>query len=482
MPAATKYNPQDEDLRKEAISERAGRLADANKAEAYYRGDHKKPLRVKPTEPDLNVIVNQFAARIDRRRDFLFPAFPDIELDDDDSEVNDDETWLDQAWEANGDAVLAGEMCLDGCKFGHVYARLLEPNKRIPYPRVRLLNNVITYWKADDVDSALWHEVQWTVGKITFRQDILDLDAMGEGSGYLINEFQQEVNASGKASSWTRMGSERWPYETPPIVDWQHWPKPRVYYGGSEAGDLDLNDALNRVLSQASSVIRNHAFPKTVATGVQAGKVDVATAIDSFWTIQNAQAKVYNLEMQSDLSAITNMANALEKAYTVQGRIVVISGNPADFARLTNLAVRTVFMPMVNANKTLQRQYGNGIKQLSLAMLCMAKRRYDYTPTLEWAESLPENDLEQAQLVQILRGLGLMSKQTGASEVGLDWVTEQERMDDESQGHDDLMQRIVQMGGAQPFALSPGRSAKGEGGMSQAQGGANGNGVVAAAQ
>ena len=454
MPAAMSYTPNDDHIREAAQSERLTRETAANKAVAYYRGQHAKPLKKNPREPDLNVVMNLFKMRIDRRRDFLFPALPDIELGDDtDTAATADETWLDQAWASNGGAVLAGKMVLDGSRFGHVYVRMLPPGARGIFPRVRLLNNIITFWQADDVATPLWHEVQWTVGKITYRQDILDLETLGMGSGYEIRQYQAAQNNTGKGEGWSADGVIAWPYDTPPIIDWQHWPEERIYYGSGEDGDLDLNDAVNRVLSQANAVIRNHAFPKTIATGVSAGKVEVATAIDSFWTIQNPNAKVYNLEMQSDLTAIMNMANALKEAYTSQGRVVLLSGQPSEFARLTNLAVRTVFMDMINANNTLRSTYGSGIKRICEAMLTMAGRDAGYDVTLNWDDALPENDLEQAQVIQLLRGMGLISKQTSAGEIGLDWEQETARMEDEDDGNAALLQKLIRTGGNSPFQI-----------------------------
>lgn len=453
MPAATGYMPYDENQRIDAQVERTGRMVAGAKAEAYYDGTHKKPLLVDPGKPDLNVILNKFAERVDRRRDFLFPSLPKIELgNDSDEAATADEEWLKLAWQENGGTPTAALMVKDGSLYGQVYARIQPAAGRRKYPRISLLNNVITFWKSDDVDIPLWHEVQWMVGKALYRQDILDEVALGTGDGYEILEYQALVGEPEvKPDDWALMRWTRWPYQSAPIISWQHWPKARSWYGGSEAGDLDLNDSLNRVLSQANAVVRSHAFPKTVATGVTASKTIVPTAIDSLWTVESEQAKVYNLEMKSDLTAIMNLAGILKDGYQSQGRVVILNGQPVDFARINNLALRMIFQDMLAANKTLRNQYGAALIAISLAMLELGGQKCDYQPKLGWDEPLPVNDLEQLQVVQGETGMGILSKESAAAEMGLDWQEEQDRMADEADGRGAMFERYLNTGGSNPF-------------------------------
>lgn len=447
MPPAMSYTPNDKDLRDDALSERNTRMMAHAKAQDYYDGNHKRPLRFGGNMPDLNVIVNLFGMRVDRRRDFLFPDFPIIELDSDDDSDNADEQWLRLAWDANNGAVLAGEMAMAGALDGHVYVRIMPPD-RSEFPRLKLVGNAITFWQADDVDIALWHELSWQVGKTYYRQDMLDLDALGMGAGWQIIQYRSD-----NGLQWSLQSIIDWRYDVPPIINWQHWPRSDKYYGKSEASDLPLNDSLNRVLSQANAILRNHAYPKTVATGVTAAKVQ-PTAVDSFWAIENDNAKVFNLEMHSDLSAILNMADRLTDHYHAQGRTVVLKGNPADFARLTNLAIGAVFMDASTANETLRRQYGKALSQLTCAMLAMDGRKSDYKPILKWTDALPNNELEQAQIVQVQRNLGLISQESAAAEMGLDWATEQQRMADEDDGRSAMMDKLISTGGSAPLSLN----------------------------
>lgn len=110
----------------------------------------------------------------------------------------------------------------------------------------------------------------------------------------------------------------RWGYEWPPILDWKNLPNPHQYYGLSDLEMADLNDAVNFIASNTGRIIKVHAHPKTIGVGVL-GKDVQETSVDSFWTIPNADAKVYNLEMQSELRSSLEFFQLLLHAAFVKG-------------------------------------------------------------------------------------------------------------------------------------------------------------------
>jgi hypothetical protein len=139
--------------------------------------------------------------------------------------------------------------------------------------------------------------------------------------------------------------------------------------------------------------------------------------------------------------------------------VVLVSGQPSEFARLTNLAVRTVFADMINANTVLRNTYGNGLKRICQALLAVGGQKSDWPITLEWNDALPVNDLEEAQIVQLERTMGLISKESAATELGLDWSQELDRMAEESDSNEALMERLITTGGPSPFEINrPGAS------------------------
>jgi hypothetical protein len=433
MPPANKYDPDDKDIRHEADDERLKRETIYQKAAAWYDGDIPDVLKVKrnPTTGKAvnnNVKVNMFAKRLDRRRDFLFKKFPRLDMDDVPAE-SEAEKWLRQAWEWNKAATLWGLAVQNGGFTGQGYLRLLEPRlKRDKYPRCILLSNIITFWQADDVDTHLWYEIYYKVGKTLFRQDIVDLAAVDLAErGWGIYQYER---AEGDKNAWEKSGEPQlWDYDLGPIVSWQHWPRASRCYGAGEFGDIQLNESVNRIMSLANAVIRNHAFPKTIVAGAEASQL---TEIEpgGMWTVPK-DAQVFNLEMQSDLSAILNFVERLSADYNTQGRTVDVAGGPGDFAAITNLAIKVSFMPQEDANEILKRQYGNAIVEASKRLQMLADQPYEVDPKVVWEAALPESKLEIAQVVTVEDTLGLASKETQTTQMGLDFQQEQQRMADE---------------------------------------------------
>jgi hypothetical protein len=429
MPEALTYDPDDKTLRDAADKEYKARQAAHDKAADWYDGVIPNTLAIRPNRTpggspiNNNVKLNLFAKRVDRRRDFLFKWFPQLDIDDTPGE-SDAEKWLRDAWEWNRAATLWGLAVQNGAFSGQVYMRVMPVREgRDLYPRAILLSNVITFWQADDVDTPLWYEVRYGVGKISYRQDIVDLSLTSEQRPvWAIRTYQKQ----GDLGSWEQVAEETiWDYLLGPIVSWQHWPRASRCYGAGEFGDIDLNLAVNRIMSLGNAVIRNHAFPKTILAGAEAGDL-VEIAPDELWTLPK-DAQVFNLEMQSDLSAILNYIDRLTADYNTQGRTVDVAGGPADFSSITNLAIKVSFMPQEDANEILKRQYGAALVEVSQRLQMLAGQPYEVSPKVIWKAALPESKAETAQVVTTEDQLGIASKETQATQMGLDWQQEQER-------------------------------------------------------
>lgn len=448
MPAwLPKYQPDEKDLRQESGKEIKVRETAHSAAQSWYDGEMPNTIPLQENRKtgakiDHNVKLNLFAKRMDRRRDFLFKLFPELQIDaadeadQDDDVVSPDDTtaedWLEKAWDWNKAHTLWGLALLNGGFTGQVYMQTLEPRpNRDKYPRCILLSNIITVWQADDVDTHLWYEKYYRVGSTEYRQDIVDLQAVGEADrGWRIYTYKRAASTMQSVADdtkWMKVDEAEWSYDLGPIVTWQHWPRASRCYGAGEFGDIALNTSVNRILSLGSKVLHNHGYPKTVGTGFSAKKLE-ETSVDGFMTIDSAEAKVYNLEMQSDLSALLNLYKELKEGYNSQGRTVDIEGGPADFANITNLAIKVSFMPQDDANEILKRQYGYGIIETSKRLQMLGKQAYQTDPIIQWKPALPESKTEVALVVEAEDKLQLASKETQATQLGLDWMQEQERM------------------------------------------------------
>lgn len=418
MPSAYEYSPDDKELRTLADNEfKAHRERHAMHWQ-YYIGKHPKYLK-KSGSYDDNVILNIVRQSIDRTISFLIPEFPHLTLSDSNNADLENELW--NVWKLNGGAVLLYNMVVNGSVDGHVYARVqYDETETI---RIYNLNaaNIIVYWDGDNIDDILWYELRWQSGKTAYRQDIVK-----DGNQWVLRDFVRRDSSN----QWVLDVELVWDYPLAPIVDWQHLPLPNEFYGEHEMTALSTQNAINKTASDFSRILRFHASPKTIGTGLEPNQIQ-ATGIDDFLATPNVDAKIFNLEMQSDLVSSMNFLNLLIQDYHNQSRVVMTSGEPDAFRGMTNLGIRATYLPMLNKNEVLRRQYGYAIQEISKRVL-MLMGQEPVAPDLTWKSALPEDERENLQIVQGEIALGLMSKKTASAELGLDYTQEQDAIMDEA--------------------------------------------------
>lgn len=420
MPAATEYLPDDQAQRREADKEldERGKLYASNLA--YYRGHHKRYLKPRGGHDD-NVVINLVRQTIDRTVAFLVPEFPTLELDEE--EDTDEEQWLMDTWQNAGGAALLSGLVLNGALTGHNHVKITLPEAGQDSRIIPLRpGTVCTFWDADDKDKVLWHELRWKVGKVFYRQDVVN-----EGNRWMLYDYQRT------GSKWEKGDETVWPYEFGPIVESQHLPVPNEFYGDHELQHRGLNDMINAVASDMKRILRYHASPRTIMTGVTGGAEGVQpTAVDGVWSVESADARAFNLEMQSDLGASMAFLQLLTDAFLSESRVTMIHGGPEVFRGMTNLGIRAAFMDTVAKNETLRRSYGELIQRVSQVLLVITSRPAEPVPLVLWGEALPVDKREEVQLVAQQMEMDLMSHRTASSQLGLDFDKEQKRRRDEA--------------------------------------------------
>lgn len=464
MPQAMEYIPPTSPLRsalQEFVStrqERDTREREYKKARDYYLGQQKKQLVPIEDEPDDNIIINLVQQSVDRATTFLFPSMPDFELDPDVSATTPDELWLKDAWMANGGIALLHEMYQSGALSGDVYIRMLPPDLNSEmgdFPQIVLLDpaTVITFWRADDYRKVVWHEIRWslnfTIGNNTVTQMyILDfvyqpdgkwkLFQYKNGSGSGISGMVQSganigqsealslpsTTTTNNVGTWQLDKTEDWGYPYSPIVHWKHNNLQGSYYGLADITEQqrDLNDSYNLVESENSRIIRYHAAPKTIVTGADGSDV-VGTDLNTLWSINKPDAKVFNLEMKGDLVASHTHAQGLRDAFLAQTRTVILQGAVKDFQRVTNAGVRTVFLDMLSKNIVLRWNYGRGLQEISKRLLMLGNKSVKQ-PDISQSDPLPVDDAERISVLSQEQKMGIVSHETLAYKRGYNWDAE----------------------------------------------------------
>jgi hypothetical protein len=441
MPPAVYYDPDDPDIRQSAEDELRARRELIGNAWLYYRGDMQKHLKFDKKTQDDNITVNLCKQLVDRVVSFRVPKFPELELDE--LKDTDAEKELRKIWTRNGGPLKLAKIVKNGALAGHCFVRVMPPKPGSDYQRIINLNpaNVIVFWRGDDYEEVLWYQIQWTLGKTAYRQDIVAMN----NQTWQIREYQGSIEKSvgGEKITWVFSKSEDWNYPLAPIMDWQHGLNSDAYYGDGELGHARLNDKVNKVKSDVSRILRFHASPRTIGTGMEATEV-TPTAIENFWTIDDADAKVYNLEMKSDLASSHNFAEDLTQHFYAEGRVVVLKGTIADFQRVTNLGIRALYIDQLAKNEELGWQYATGIQGVSQRVrMLLGVPDYQAPVIVKWADPLPKDSKEEREALAIEQGMGTVSKQTIAKDLDRNWTLELEQMDEESQDEGSLMNRVL---------------------------------------
>lgn len=437
MPAAMRYVTPDDPSRfslgntlNNATEERRLLTESFTKAEKYYEGIQPKPLAVDEDGIDDNVIINITKQAVDRTLSFLFPS-PFRLVTDPARENTPEEALLNDTLDANGGPMFWDGVAYNGALAGHNFVRVLpvdpdnEKNPEFP----RLLNyapgSVIAYWKADDKDKVLWYEVKWSALGDNYLQDIRRSD---DGNSWLIDTY---IQRKGTGRFELTGDQEVWPYRLSPIVDWPHIPMTNKYYGKSEVtiDQTQLNDSINRTASDISRILRFHAFPKTIGIGLNAEDIQ-QTAIDGFWTTENPEANIFNLEMRSDLASSMTMLQYLSDAHLAQARVVIMRGTVKDFQRVTNTGIRAVFLDMIAKNQLLRASYGEAIQRIAQRILLLGGYQ-PIRPDVMWPDPLPTDDTEAINTLAIERNLNIVSHETASKKRGYDWEEEKSQLEEE---------------------------------------------------
>jgi hypothetical protein len=434
----------------------------------YYYGNHRRHLAPDASNTDDNLIVNMVELGIDKSvgkvmgltdeggikgPDFDVPA--EEKKDDTEKpkpnvvqravngvksmmrppkpeEKSEERKWLDQFWEANQKSVFLHDVALNGAICGHIFVKIVpdgvpdpdEPAKRLP--RVISLNpgNVTAFWEWGDVDRVLFYRIQYggmpsmsgAMGPRS-RQDIVRaVSDDGEDEGYwLIRDFEEVANQSG----WRLVREDTWDYTWSPVVEWKNLPRPNEHYGLDDVRrNPNLNDGLNFTMSNIQRIIKYHAAPNTVITGAQANELQ-ETGIDRLWALSPAEAKVYNVEMQSDLAS--SMAHAMMlRQYFFDGIRELDPATVKDkIGTLTNFGLRVLFGDSLQKTGTKRLLYGYGLRCLCQYALELAGMGANRKVTDSWPDPLPRDPLSMAQALQIDRQNGL-SQETYLEQRGFD--------------------------------------------------------------
>lgn len=410
---------------------------------AYYEGNHDLPLKVQKDGYNDNVVVNHVEALADRLTAFLIGDGVRFDADGDETQLDDD---IADLWQQSRGAILQESIALSGAIEGHCAIRLVprEPRQLPKITRIKQ-NHFAAFWDALDMERVLWYRLQYVSGSVGKRIDyvrgqFIDDEADHDARGWtevvyeLKKAYQGNLSLTGWGAQdlkWERKQPTFWPYDFPPIVDWQNLPSPNSYYGKSDVKSaVQLNDALNFNLSNTQRIIKIHAAPRTVGTGFTADEI-IVSPIGGLYSIANKDAKIYNLEMQSDGELARWLAEVITAGLWQSGGMVDPQTIKDRVGTLTNFGLRVLFADAIKRTDKKRLLYAEAFEQIAQRGLLLAGKTAPETVATVWPDVLPTDDTAEVKTLGQEFDRKLISTETYRERRGYDHERESERLADE---------------------------------------------------
>jgi hypothetical protein len=447
MPEATEYPPLDSDAWKvteEAYQEETKkRQAAITRAWDYYNGDHKPPLKIQADGYDDNVILNDIEIFAEKLETLLIGDGLEFDAGSDDEKTEADEDIMD-LWDQNRAEILHANLALSGVLEGHIAVRLI-PDNDLPWPKLQAIKQAhfAAFWDPFDLTKVIWYRLQAAGRRIDYVLGRVDGEAVDQDTPiwteltYVSRGVEMDVlGLSKSAEKWELVSTEEWPYEFPPIVDWQNLPNPNWYYGKADAtGAIRLNDNINFIMSNLNRIVKYFAHPRTVGTGFTAADL-VATAVGGLWTVENAEATIQNLEMETDAALSRWLADIISQTLWQSGGLVDPQTMKDQIGQLTNFGLRVMFSDAIGRINKKRRLYGEGLDEIMNRSFILAGKTPPDSITIIWPDVIPEDSETEVNTLTAEYDRGLISKQTYRDRRKYNHEMEEDRIADEQQESD----------------------------------------------
>jgi hypothetical protein len=416
------------------------RMDIADKNREYRLGVQDKQLRVKLGQADDNLTVNYLGVIVDRSVALLFGKGITWQWPEEGGAQYD---WLEDVWNSNNQEDLLHRLAIFGAEAGTCYLKL-DSGKVISredgvteLPRMVAVDPkwVTMDTLPDDKDIIIRYTIQYKTigldGKEVTKREIIEQDMENETGKWLITNYEASQATGGR---FQQVGDVVvWEYGFSPMLHWQNLPLAHTTYGMPDLTTdvLAVQDRINFVASNISKIIRYHAHPQRVGKNITDTKV-VEIGPDKMVNIFGSEADIYNLEMQTDLASSQEYLRFLVRAIMDMTRTVDVDSLADKLGQLTNFGLRVLYQDALQKMAVKRELYGDALVEVNRRLLMMINADYTEPGIILWADPLPQNQMEISSLNQTSIGLGYMSKQTAAEQQGLDWETEQNRMQEES--------------------------------------------------
>jgi hypothetical protein len=447
MPEASEYLPLGSKAGKviegEYNEEAARRGAMIKRAWAYYDGDHKPPLKIQADGYDDNVILNDVEVLADKLGAFLVGDGLEFDAAGDDERTEADEQIAD-LWEVNRGGILQSNLALSGVLEGHVAVRLV-PQEGQDWPAIQQIKQAhfSAFWDPFDMSQVTWYRLQSGMRRIDYVRGLSD-GSTTDPARPVWSELTYQgkvgrkdvLGVGGNEIEWELTNVEVWDFDWPPIVDWQNLPNPNWYYGRSDAASaIKLNDNINFLMSNLNRIVKYFAHPRTVGTGFTTDEL-LATAVGGLWSVENPEAKIYNLEMTTDAALSRWLADVISQNLWQSGGLVDPQTMKDKVGQLTNFGLRVLFSDAISRIDKKRLLYGEAFEAIINRAFVLQGIAPPDTLTIIWPDVLPDDAEAEMRTLTAEYDRGLISQETYRERRGYNNEQEENRIADEGQTGD----------------------------------------------
>lgn len=387
----------------------------------YYAGNHPNQLKVKPGQDNDNVAINFIGLSINRAVSMLIGDGVEFKLPEG---ADAQQEYINQVWDINKRQILIHEIALDGSLMGTLFVKIIDGGLQNPYsgelfPRLVLLDPSLMTIECDPMDKSRVNKyiMQFKIKQggrevlykeVTRRATPDDYATpVEETSNWIVESWQN-------TGTWILINSVEFPFDFPPIHHWKNLPSIHSVYGSSDVEQVfNAQDKYNFVQSNNLKINRYHAHPKTWGSGFT--KTDKTSwGADEMITVSDANGKIANLEMSSDLTASRNIAGDLRQSIFDVSRQVDLSSMKDTVGNLTNFGLKTLFSDALAKTDTKRLLYGDGLNEINRRLLVMKGFEGEQSQPGEtvFGDAIPINDAEEMNIDKLALDLGIIDKET----------------------------------------------------------------------
>lgn len=420
-----------DDLYNSAQKERAKRLEELS---AYYDGDHKKQIKVRPFRFDDNIVINLCRLIIDKAvsslvgdpddGDGVYWTFPS----DNGEETPKHVQWLTDVWDGNNRPILLHKNALSGALSGFPAIKTVPDGEG----GIQLKNidpNILTVeTDPQDVEKIVAYTITYVVLENDKHVRYREVTKQN-GESWVV-----ETQRMRGTDRWEAVGPPvLWAYPFPPILTWQNLPAIGTPYGRSDIEDvIGIQDRYNFLVSNLSKIVRLYAHPFRYARGLTPQQIeDSMSSAPGEMPAYQGDGEIAQLSSEGDMPGALLFVQSLREVMFAISREIDVQSMKDKVGAITNFALRVLYRDFLDKLGTKRMLYGAAYQELNRRLLILGGLEPE-TCAIHWPDPLPVDDVAEINAITSDLNLGLVSKQTARDIRGYDNEQETERMQKES--------------------------------------------------